>query len=188
MSTIPPWVQDLLKQLVQRTEYLESEVLKLVKAQPEISGSYSGDVLTTRKVGLTMASVLDTDTPGTFTLALLDADQQAAVADSGKVPAWSSDNAAITVTAAADGMTATPAWTGTGTANISVSLSDTDGTVVNIPVFSFTVEPSEAVSGVISYTPAVSTTGTGTTTTTPTPTPTPTPVPTPAPTPANPTS
>lgn len=102
-------------------------------------------------------TVQSTDSPFGATVTFLDAN--GASTQPNDVPQWSSDNdAAASVVAADDGLSATVTVAGAGVANIAVSSTDADGTVVT-GSGAVTVEevgpppPGPAVSATVDFTP-----------------------------------
>jgi hypothetical protein len=104
-------------------------------------------------IGGKMASieVVDTSAPLAATVSFLDAEGNATTADD--VPVWSSDNeAAATVVAAADGLSAEVSIGAPGAAIISVSTTNTDGSTASAQG-TITVLPGDAVVGSVEFTP-----------------------------------
>jgi hypothetical protein len=104
--------------------------------------------------GVSMASieVLDTAAPFGASVGFVDAHGHPTTADD--VPAWSSDNeAAATVAASEDGLSATVTVVAPGAAIISVNSVNTDGTTAGAQG-TVTVLPGDAVLGEVTFTPA----------------------------------
>jgi hypothetical protein len=95
-------------------------------------------------------------------------------------PVWSADDSSsvIVLTVADDGMSANASPVAPGTSNVTITVSNADGTPVPDYVTVVTVTPSDAAGLQVAWSPITSTAPT-----TPTPTPTPEPEPTPTPTP-----
>ena len=97
-------------------------------------------------------TVKDTDPDFSATVSFVDAKGDATTPDPGMVPAWSVDNTdAVSVTAAADGMSATLTPGNPGAAVVTVTLQDADGTTVT-STGTVTVQSGEAVTGDVEFT------------------------------------
>ena len=108
----------------------------------------------------TQVAVNDGDQPGTINLALYDAKLANTVVATGTVPTWSEDSAGkvVTLQPTSDGMTATVTYVGTGTATVTVDLTDPDGKKVAVNPITFTVGAGEPVSGHLTFVPAAANT------------------------------
>lgn len=94
-------------------------------------------------------TVKDSSGPLSATVTFVDAKGAATTADD--VPQWSSDNeAAASVQASADGLSATVTVGTPGAAVITVTSTDTDGTVVTSQG-TITVQPGEATIGDVEF-------------------------------------
>lgn len=116
------WLEDKLERLNKRLDRIE-ELLDPTPGEP-VKLSLT---LTEAHMAFTMK---DTDPAATASVTFTDAGGNATTPDD--VPQWaSSDTAILTVTAAADGLSASVAAVGpTGNANVSVTSTDTNGTVL----------------------------------------------------------
>lgn len=100
-----------------------------------------------------MTTVKDSDPPFTATLVLDDAKGVVTTADS--PPVWVADDAGavLTLAVAADGMSAVGTPVAPGTSNITITITDADGTVVPPVLGQVVVVGGEAASGVLTITP-----------------------------------
>ena len=125
---------------------------------------------TSRKVHIHMADLVvrDSDPDATVSVTLLDAQGNPTTPDT--IPEWAEDSngTVLTLTPAADGLSATLSWKAPGTSNVTFSVTDNDGTKV-VGTGSVQVDPGEAVKVQLNFTPGQA----------PTPAPQPSPAPTP---------
>ena len=96
-------------------------------------------------------SVRDSDPSATAAVALTDASGAATTPD--QTPTWAEDSngTVITLAPAADGLSATLSWVAPGTANLTFSVTDNDGTSV-IATGSVEVTPGEAKTAEMTFT------------------------------------
>jgi hypothetical protein len=119
-----------------------------------------------KEVHLRMADLIvkDSDAPATAAVVLTDAQGNPTTPD--QTPTWAEDSngTVLTLTPSGDGLSCLLTWVAPGTANVTFSVTDNDGTKI-VATGSVQVDPGEAVKATISFTPG------------PIPQPTPTPTP-----------
>lgn len=146
----------MLKQWVRLNgHFLAQELRRIAKLLDELApGSPSaGIVYFQTKDGKVMSdfSVQDSSAPLSATVSFVDAKGAPTTADD--VPQWSSsDDAVASVVASEDGMSATVTVGTPGAAVVSVSSTDTDGTVIEA-AGTLTVTAGEAVAGSVDFAP-----------------------------------
>ena len=93
------------------------------------------------------------DPDGTLTVTPLDKAGNPTIFDS--PPAWSesSEGKVITLTPAADGVTATLAFVGVGTSTVTIKATDTNGSIFDAEPVVVNVAATEAVSATVTYAP-----------------------------------